>query len=58
MDYMISNVCADVDACNRMLDCMDAKREYALKVDAGRKSLATQGNRTCVSHVLVQFCMN
>ena len=37
LDCGIFNVCTDVNACDCTRGCMDTVREFALKVDSGRK---------------------
>ena len=46
--------CADVNACDCTQGCADTERESTLKVDSGKKSLAMQRKRTCISGMMVQ----
>ena len=50
----IFNVSTDANACDCTRGCTDAVGESALKIDAGRKSLAAPGNRTCISGLPVR----
>ena len=58
MDHGIFNVRKDVNACDCTRGFPDTVRESALKVDPGRKSLASPGNRTCVGSVPVRYSTN
>ena len=54
MECSIFHVRTDVNACDCTEGCMDTKRESALKVDSGKKSLAAPGNWTCASGLMVR----
>ena len=58
MDDRISNVCADVNACDCTQGCTDTEKSPHWKWTLGEKSLAVLRDQTCVGSMLVRHSTN
>ena len=58
MDYRISNVHTDVNACDCTRGCTGTRISLHWKWNLGEKYLLAPGNRTCVSGVPVRYSTN